>query len=50
MAIYRVNRHTELQLNVQNLTDKTYYDQAFTTHYAHLAPARSATLTASFKY
>lgn len=50
VAVYRLNRHVNLQLNVQNLADKTYYDQAYTTHYAHLAPGRSATLTASFKY
>lgn len=50
VAVYRLNRRTTLQLNVQNLTDKKYWDQAFTTHYAHQAPGRYATLTASFKY
>ncbi len=50
VAVYRVNRHAQLQLNVQNVLNKKYFDQAFTTHYAHQAPARLATLTATFTH
>ena len=50
MATYAVNKNVTLQLNVQNLTDKIYYDQAFTTHYAHMAPGRSAVLSANMRF
>ncbi|WP_050463792.1 TonB-dependent receptor [Herbaspirillum autotrophicum] len=50
MATYAVNKNVTLQLNVQNLTDKIYYDQAFTTHYAHMAPGRSAVLSANLRF
>lgn len=49
MASYVVNPHLTLQLNVQNLTDKYYFNEAYTTHYAAVAPGRSAVLTADFK-
>lgn len=50
MASYVVNKHVSLQLNVQNLTDKLYFDKVSSPHYAGVAPGRSATLTANFKY
>ena len=50
VGVYRVNRHVTMQLNVQNLANRRYFDQAFTTHYAHEAPGRSAVLTANWKY
>lgn len=42
MASYHVGPHLDLQLNVQNLLDTVYYDRAYTTHYASIAPGRSA--------
>ncbi|WP_028240245.1 TonB-dependent receptor [Stutzerimonas azotifigens] len=50
MAQYQVSRNLDLQLNVQNLTDKRYFDQVYSTHYAHVAPGRTALLTTSFHY
>jgi len=50
MATYRINRNLDLQLNIQNLTDKTYYDKAYASHYANIAPGRAATMALNFKY
>ncbi|MFC5476427.1 TonB-dependent receptor [Paraherbaspirillum soli] len=50
MASYVLNRHVTLQLNVQNLTNKLYYDQGYAAHYAHQAPARSAVLSANLVF
>ncbi len=50
MASYDVNKNITLQLNIQNLTDKLYFDKVSSPHYAGVAPGRSATLTASFKF
>jgi catecholate siderophore receptor len=45
MASYKLTKHIDLQLNVQNLTDKTYYDKAFATHFANQAAGRTALLS-----
>ena len=50
MAAYQVNQQVALQLNVQNLTDKFYFDRVSSPHYAGVAPGRSASLTASVKF
>jgi catecholate siderophore receptor len=50
MASYKLTKNVDLQLNVQNLTNKRYYDQIFTTHYAHVAPGRTAMMSASFHF
>ncbi len=50
MASWQVNKSLMLQLNVQNLTDKVYFDKIFTTHYATVAPGRSALLSANFHF
>lgn len=50
MAAYAVNDHFNFQLNIQNLTDKLYFDKAYQNHYASVAPGRSAVLTANFKF
>ena len=49
-AAYRFSEAIELAVNVQNLTDKTYFNQTFTTHYAGIAPGRSAFATLSLRY
>ncbi|MCY1216179.1 putative TonB-dependent receptor BfrD [compost metagenome] len=49
MAAYRVNKNLSLQLNVQNLFDKTYYTKAH-THYGALGAGRFGMLTANFKF
>jgi catecholate siderophore receptor len=50
MASYVVNRNVTLQLNVQNLTDKFYFDRVSSPHYAGVGAGRSATLTANMKF
>lgn len=47
---YAINENIDLSVNVQNLTDKTYFNQVYTSHYASIAPGRSAFATLSFKY
>jgi catecholate siderophore receptor len=49
MASYVVNPHLTLQLNVQNLTNKYYFNEAYATHYVAVAPGRSAMLTADLR-
>jgi catecholate siderophore receptor len=50
MASYKLTKNVDLQLNVQNLTDKTYYDKAFAAHFANQAAGRTAMLTTSFHF
>jgi catecholate siderophore receptor len=49
-AAYAFSDHLELRVNVQNLTDKIYYDKVFTNHFAQMASGRSAFATLSFQY
>lgn len=50
MASYAVSKNVALRLNIQNLTDKIYYDKALGGHYAHMGPGRSVMLTADLRY
>jgi catecholate siderophore receptor len=45
-----ITDNVSLRVNVQNLTNKKYYDRTYTTHYAAIAPGRSAFATLSLKY
>ncbi|WP_448662110.1 TonB-dependent receptor [Sphingomonas sp. CJ20] len=47
---YKVSDNIQLSVNVQNLTDKVYYTQAYASHYATIAPGRSAFATLGFKF
>ena len=49
-AGFKVSKAIELSVNVQNLTNKRYYSQAYSSHYATIAPGRSAFATAAVKY
>lgn len=49
-AAVDVTDNIALRVNVQNLTNKRYYDRTYTTHYVAIAPGRSAFATLSFKY
>lgn len=40
-ASYRVTPHLELSVNAQNLTNKAYFSQVYTSHYASIAPGRT---------
>ena len=50
MARYNVNQNVDLQLNVNNLSDKRYFTKAYASHYATEAEGRSAVLSVNFKY
>ncbi|RYY28372.1 MAG: TonB-dependent receptor [Sphingomonadales bacterium] len=47
---YTISPNVDLSVNVQNLTDKVYFSQAYTSHYAAIAPGRSAFATIGFKF
>ncbi len=50
MLAYRVNKNLDLQLNVLNLTDETYYDASHVGMFATVAPGRSAELAANVRF
>lgn len=50
MANLKVSKNLDLQLNVQNLTDKRYFDQIYPTHMAHVAPGRTVLLATNFHF
>ena len=50
MAGYKFNDRMMAQLNVLNLTNKTYYEKAYPAHYANIAPGRSAILSLNVAY
>lgn len=49
-AAMDVTENIALRVNVQNLANKKYYDRTYTTHFATVAPGRSAFATLSLKY
>ncbi|GAA4762141.1 TonB-dependent siderophore receptor [Stakelama sediminis] len=49
-ADWKIDKHLDLRVNVQNLTDKRYYNKAYASHYASIAPGRSAFATLNFRY
>ncbi|MFC6623201.1 TonB-dependent receptor [Novosphingobium panipatense] len=49
-ASARLTENIDVRVNVQNLTNKRYYDRTYTTHFATIAPGRSAFATVSLKY
>ena len=50
MASYRLNKHFDVRLNLNNLADKTIYDGSHVGLFANVAPGRSAMLTANWKF
>ncbi|WP_435635180.1 TonB-dependent receptor [Pseudomonas solani] len=50
MVAYKLTKNVDLQLNVQNLTDETYYDKAYSTHFANQAAGRTALLSTNFHF
>jgi catecholate siderophore receptor len=49
-AAVNVSPKISLSVNAQNLTDKRYFAQAFTAHYATIAPGRTVFGTLSVRY
>lgn len=50
MASYKIDDRISLQLNLQNLTDKRYFNQTYTRHFATVAPGRLAFVSLNFKF
>lgn len=49
-ASYKFSDAIQLQLNVQNVFNKLYYDKAYAAHYASQAAGRTAIVTLNVKY
>ncbi len=49
-ADYEFNKHLNLQLNIQNVGDKFYYQQAYQTHYAIPGPGRTGLFGLNVKW
>jgi catecholate siderophore receptor len=49
-ASYQITDKIGLQLNVNNLTNKRYYDKAYAAHYANQAAGRTAIATLNLRY
>jgi catecholate siderophore receptor len=47
---YKISDSIDLAVNVQNLTNKAYFSQAYASHYATIAAGRSAFGTVTVKY
>lgn len=50
MAKYNVNNNIDLQLNINNISDKRYFTSAHARHYANEGEGRNAVLAINFKY
>ncbi len=50
MAQYRFHKNFNIQVNVQNLFNRKYFDQAYPAHYASIAPGRSAFVALNMRY
>lgn len=50
MAKYDVNKNVNLQLNINNISDKHYFTSAHPAHYAFEGVGRNAVLAINFKY
>ncbi len=47
---YKFNDHYDVAVNVQNLTDKVFFTQAYTSHYATIGAGRTVLATLNVKY
>ena len=45
-----LGRNVQLSVNAQNITDKVYFNQAYTSHYASIAPGRTVFGTIGVKF
>lgn len=50
MAKYDVNKNVNLQLNINNISNKRYFTSAHAAHYAFEGNGRNAVLAINFKY
>lgn len=49
-ASYKINDMFQLQVNVQNIFNKRYFDKAYASHYVNQAAGRTAIATLNIKY
>ncbi|NYT40687.1 TonB-dependent receptor [Sphingomonas sp. R-74633] len=47
---YKINEHFDVSVNVNNITNETYFTQVYSSHYASIAPGRSAFGTLGIKF
>ena len=47
---WKINDNFDVAVNAQNLTNKTYFSQVYTSHYAAIAAGRTVFGTLNFKY
>ncbi|WP_213875314.1 TonB-dependent siderophore receptor [Pseudomonas sp. dw_358] len=50
MAAYKLNKHIDFQVNVQNLTNKIYFDKAYAAHFANEAAGRTVLFNTNFHF
>lgn len=50
MAGYKLNKHIDFQVNVQNLTNKIYFDKAYAAHFANEAAGRTVLFNTNFHF
>lgn len=50
MASYAVNRNLSVQVNIQNLTNKYYFDKAYAAHYATVAAGRTGIVNFNYQF
>jgi catecholate siderophore receptor len=49
-ASYKLTNNILLSVNAQNLTDKVYFNQVYTSHYASIATGRTVFGSVEFKF
>lgn len=49
-ARYKLTDHVEISVNAQNLTNKVYFTNTYTSHYATIAPGRTVFGTVGVKF
>jgi catecholate siderophore receptor len=49
-ASYKISDAIQVQANVQNVTNKLYYDRAYTAHYASQAAGRTGMVTLNLRF
>lgn len=50
LVSYQINDQASVRLNVNNLTDKTYFERPQNPHMAYVAPGRQFILTGSYRF
>ena len=49
-ASYKLTDHIDLSVNAQNVTNKTYFSQTYTSHFASIAAGRTVFGTVNLRF